>query len=102
MAAGHTTSISLCRGSLKRSHSLHKAVKAELDDLRGTGIAFSGSDVLVSVDSGAWPPAPGATSANWQRFDENQFNDSTRPPLLYIFPLELSEIREVQVLPDDS
>lgn len=63
-----------------------------------TGLAVSGDAVRLSVDSAAWPPAAGADSGNWQRFDETRFNDESRPALLYTFPLDLSEIREVQVI----
>lgn len=68
--------------------------------LVGTGLRVSGSTVEVSVDSAAWPPAAGATSSNWQRFDETRFNDSSRPPLLYSFPLDFSEITSAEVLPE--
>jgi uncharacterized protein YwbE len=61
------------------------------------GLSVSESTVSLDVESAAWPPAPGATQGNWQRFDETVFNDDARPPLRYSFSPDLTEITNVQI-----
>ncbi len=66
--------------------------------LSATGLEVTDGTVRVSVESAAWPPAAGATDANWKRFDPDRFNDENRPSLLYSFPPDLTAIDNVQVL----
>ena len=73
--------------------------------LRPTGLSVAagtegGVSVYLDVESAAWPPAAGATAANWIRFDESVFNNDTRPPLRYELSADLSEIVSVEARPE--
>ena len=66
--------------------------------LRPTALAADGGSVRVDVESAAWPPAAGASSTDWERFDPTVFNNETRPPLRYTLTADLSDISAVEVI----
>jgi len=57
------------------------------------GLAISGDQVLLDVNSYAWPPGEGATQNNWNYYTTS---GSTPLALRYTFPADLTEISEVQ------
>lgn len=85
-------------GEIERATYLRARLNSgNTNTLNATGIAVSGSSVLVDVESSAWPPAAGATASNWIRFDETQFNDATRPALRYTLNADLTAITDAVV-----
>lgn len=88
-------------GDIERATFLRARLSSgNTNTIRPTGLAVSGSTVIIDVASAAWPPAAGATASNWIRFDETRFNDTTRPQLRYSLPADLTSIEAVTVLPD--
>jgi hypothetical protein len=57
------------------------------------GLDVSGDQVVLDVNSYAWPPGEGATQNNWNYYTTS---GSTPLALRYTFPADLTEISEVQ------
>jgi hypothetical protein len=90
-------------GDIERGTFLRAQLTNEnTNTLAATGLAVTGDTVRMSVESAAWPPAAGATETTWERFDPDRFNNENRPPLLYSFSANLTEISNVQVLDKDD